>query len=624
MLRRANLIFLLLAAVFTTVLAAALSLRVEWLRRIEAAAADRIAVLGRKAPTDPSLVYLGIGEASLRLDPELDVDDLSTGGTAAERRALGLMAAGKWPWSREIYALAVERLVAAGARAVIFDLSFPTAGVGDGEFRRALEMHAGRVVLAGHLQRNPDGSETFIPPSVTLVSPALREEGVIGFDNCWTATDQVIRRATFRISDPHHESLVARAMEKGGFDHLVPPGHGSQRIRFAGGPGTFAARPFYEIFATEFWRRQFQDGEFFRDKIVVIGKSGNWIQDDHLTPMGLMEGPEIHMNIANAVLTRELIRDTTPWEDALIVSIAGLLAVLLTSAVSRPFMRLGILAAVAGAWIAGTVFVFNRTPVLLPAITPVIAWLLIGGTGFVSDLIREQREKGRVRATLDRYVSSAVVEELLGNRRAFNAALGGSVREITVLFSDIRNFTHLSAVTEAPQLVAQLNEYFTAMVRCVFDHGGTLDKFMGDAVMAVWGNVRSDGADRDAMAAVRCAFAMRIALADLNEGWRARGLAELDIGIALNQGDAVCGNIGAPNRMEFTVIGDVVNVAWRIQEFTKQHPGEILIGENLVPLITTEFDAEPAGSVPLLYGMETGFSRAVARNTAALALATGA
>src|SRR4029077_2313424 len=111
--------------------------------------------------------------------------------------------------------------------------------------------------------------------------------------------------------------------------------------------------------------------------------------------------------------------------------------------------------------------------------------------------------------------------------------------------------------------------YFTAMVDCVFECGGTLDKFIGDALMAVWGALHSQGAQGDAMSAVRAALLMRQKLAALNATWRERGWPELRIGIGINHGDVVAGNIGSPQRMEFTVIGDTVNFSWRLQEMTK-------------------------------------------------------
>ena len=156
------------------------------------------------------------------------------------------------------------------------------------------------------------------------------------------------------------------------------------------------------------------------------------------------------------------------------------------------------------------------------------------------------------------------------NPRQFEQSLGGVLKPVAILFSDIRGYSVVSARTDPQALVSQLNEYLSAMVECVFRHGGTLDKFIGDAVMAVWGNVRTDGIRNDATGAVRAAVAMREELVRLNAEWKERGLSELRVGIAVNHGEVVVGNVGSPRRMEFTVIGEAVNVSWRLQELTKQ------------------------------------------------------
>jgi adenylate cyclase len=138
------------------------------------------------------------------------------------------------------------------------------------------------------------------------------------------------------------------------------------------------------------------------------------------------------------------------------------------------------------------------------------------------------------------------------------------------------------------------------MVECVFRHGGTLDKFIGDAVMAVWGNVHSHGPRDDATNAVRAALEMRSELARLNADWRKRGLPELRAGIAVNQGDVVVGNIGSPRRMEFTVIGDVVNISWRLQELTKRFETDVLVSSNVRALLVEDFDLQSMGEASIV------------------------
>jgi adenylate cyclase len=173
------------------------------------------------------------------------------------------------------------------------------------------------------------------------------------------------------------------------------------------------------------------------------------------------------------------------------------------------------------------------------------------------------------------------------------------LKPATILFSDIRGYSFVSARSDPRALVTQLNEYLTAMVECVFRFGGTLDKFIGDAVMAVWGNTRSEGVRADAVNAVRAALAMRAELARLNESWAARGLPPLRIGVALNHGEVVVGNIGSPQRMEFTVIGDAVNVSWKLQELTKDLDSDLIVGESVMSLVIEEFDLRPLGKATL-------------------------
>jgi adenylate cyclase len=251
-----------------------------------------------------------------------------------------------------------------------------------------------------------------------------------------------------------------------------------------------------------------------------------------------------------------------------------------------------------GAWGGIALALFNDAALLIPTVGPLLAFGLNGIGGLALDIALERREKAHVRRTLERYVSRNVVQELIDHPDQYTRALGGDLRQVTILFSDIRSFTRAAATMDSRALVAQLNEYFAAMVECVFRHGGTLDKFIGDAVMAVWGNTRSNGAEEDATNAVRCALAMREELEKLNRRWAAEGRSRFRIGIGINSGEVVVGNIGSPHRMEFTVIGDAVNIAWRLQERTKHGP-TILLGESVAELLGETFPTEACGDLHL-------------------------
>jgi adenylate cyclase len=159
-----------------------------------------------------------------------------------------------------------------------------------------------------------------------------------------------------------------------------------------------------------------------------------------------------------------------------------------------------------------------------------------------------------------------------------------------VLFSDIRGFTTLSESRSPETLVSQLNEYFLPMVDKVLVEGGTLQKFIGDAIMAVWGDTHSLGLETDCAHAVRAALKMRTALSMLNEGWKGRDdRLELSIGVGINHGTVVVGELGHPQRMEFTVLGDGVNLAARLESATKQFGCDILVGETAEALTRNQF-----------------------------------
>ena len=585
-----------------------------FLARLQLHSDDFLAEKSRKAPVHPALVYLAIDELSTRLDAEVDIPFYLDGPhTPDDKKALEYMSRG-WEWNREVYALIIEKLLAAGTRVVALDIMLLKATPNDDALRKVIEKYPDRIVIAGNLQRQETqfgGGRKFSPPSETIVPSSLRERDVIAFDNFFALVDERVRGAVFQESIDDVEqhdttterkkvwlSIAAAAVKKSGIPNHLPTNPGDEfkmrRLRFAGPEKTFVPHPVCEIFSPGTWSGNFQNGAFFKDKIVLLGPHGNWSQDYHSTTLGIMPGPELHLNAMNALLTGEFCRMASLPVAAICLVGAGLLSWLVGVLIPRPSVRLLSVLAIPVAWVFVALRLYDSTGYFLPTVTPILVFGLIGISGMVADQVFERMEKARVRRTLERYVSKNVVGDLLSRRDEFAV---GVLKPVTILFSDVRNFTRFSAESEPHALVAQLNEYFAAMVECVFELGGTVDKFMGDAVMAVWGNATTDGVKTDAVRATRCAFSMHAALAKLNAQWKSEGRAEFEIGIALNHGNAVVGDIGSPNKMEFTVIGDAVNVAWRLQERTKDHPGEVLIGNSLVPLVSAAFYTESAGTI---------------------------
>jgi len=197
----------------------------------------------------------------------------------------------------------------------------------------------------------------------------------------------------------------------------------------------------------------------------------------------------------------------------------------------------------------------------------------LGVVIIADDITQEQR----LMSTLCRYVTRQVAEQIMKNRDKLK--LGGNRSSVAVLFSDIRDFTTISEHFKAEEIVGMLNEYFTRMLDPIFLYEGTLDKFIGDAIMAVFGAPVA-GTD-DAERAVRAALGMRRALRKYNIDRKERGLPPIENGIGITKGDAISGNIGSEQRMDYTVIGDTVNTASRLEGLTKTYPYKILVNEDV-------------------------------------------
>jgi adenylate cyclase len=588
-----------------TVLVALLYWSGLFLSAAELAARDWLTTnrVARLAPANPAIVFLALDEDTRSLDTVF-ADDLEKSPT------LRLMKNG-FPWSREVYAHVVERLTAAGAKAILFDLVFPAPREGDELFRAALERHSDRVVIGTNFVSNMEIGASV--PSHDLPTPELRppegQPSWLGFVNVQPDGDDLVRRISYRTTtlefggippDGKQEeilSLAARGLEKAGFADRIPSGHRSIRFRYA---EEIRPHSLHQIFVEEQWNAPpYHGGKFFRDKIVLIGATGQSSEDRVQTPFGVKIGPEIHLSAINAALEHDFLRETGRATNLALIVGAGLIAWMLGAWVRRPLLRIFL--------VALAVFIFwfvaqnlaNITGLIPILLSPILALTTCGATWSAWEQILDRLERQRTKRALERYLGQDVAGEVLDPASYLNS-LGGQRKPVTVLFSDIRGFTTLTESADAHELVAQLNEYFTEMVAIVFANHGTLDKFIGDAVMAHWGSIVTAGAGTDAARAVTAALAMREALARLNAGWKKRGMQEWAIGIGLNHGEPITGNIGAAGaheKFEFTVVGDAVNLASRLEGTTKQYHLDLCIGETVASLVRGQF---PLRSVDLI------------------------
>ena len=547
---------------------------------------------GRKTPAPSDFVFLGIDQSTLQLPP-LTAEEI------ASNRAFQLMTEKPFPWSREVWALLLDRLFGAGARAVMFDMIFSPPNDGDPAFHAALDRYRDKVVIGANF--DTANAAQAVTPNNALIPPPQLQDNRVGFVNFWAdPIDGKIRAVTYRVTDRQladlppdpsqeiYQSLSARALAKIGHASDVPDDFRGHLIRFTS-PDAFAPRPLYEVFDPKFWHANYADGAFFKDKIVMVGSSAQVMHDVFDTPMSpITSGPSLHLQAMAAAMNHEFLRPTSARTGLALVGMAGLTAWLLVAFLRRPLLCVATLVLITAAYLGAARLYYDGTGLLLLTV-PVLSVLVFSGSfSLAFEYALERLEKLRTRRTLERYVSKNLVREILENPDSYYSSLRGVRVPATILFSDLIGFTTLSEKADPEALVSQLNEYLSRMTSVVFRNGGTLDKFIGDAIMAVWGNVRSVGMAQDAKDCVRAALAMRRELRQLNQKWREEGRMGLGMGIGINQGEVIVGNIGSHERMDPTVIGDSVNLASRLEGLTRIYGVDILVGASAAELARDE------------------------------------
>jgi adenylate cyclase len=557
---------------------------------------------GRKTKTHQDFVFVGIDQESLKLTA-VGPEEIQN------NRAFQLMTERPFPWSRELWALLLDRIVNAGARVVMFDIVFDKPNDGDVPFHAALDRYRDKVVVGANFDfsrlQETGGSAIQVPPNTSLIPPTQMRDDRVGYvvffpdqidpktrSARYTITDRQLAHQLAAPTEEQYLSLSARALEKIGRSGDLPRDLRAHLIRFST-PEAFQPRPLWEIFDDKIWHANYHDGAWFKGKIVVVGPSAQILHDFVPTPIDEnMHGPALHLHALAAALDHEFLYDTPIAVDFATVIAGGILSWIVVAFVRRPFICLLTLLVISGAYLGVSRILYDTRGLLIMVVPTLSVFLGSGLLGLGFEYTLERLEKLRTRRTLERYVSKNLVKEILDNPGGYYNSMLGSRKPVTVLFSDLVGFTNLSEKADPAALVAQLNRYLSGMVPMVFDNGGTLDKFIGDAIMAVWGNVSSHGAAEDAKAAMRAALGMRRAMPKLNEVWLAEGVQPLAFGIGINHGEAIVGNIGSyepHERLDPTVIGDAVNLASRLEALTRVYAVDILVGQSAAELVRDDF-----------------------------------
>ncbi len=421
--------------------------------------------------------------------------------------------------------------------------------------------------------------------------PVLREQAAAyGFVNPNVDEDAFVRSASLTRSfqgkeTPGFDLQLYRLGVKMGLRAAELPDRQRVLINYRGGPQTFLTIPYYQVLNGEI------EPDVFEGSIILVGSTSPILHDVFPAPFatsGEMPGVEIHANFLETLFQGIPVRRASIWLGLVATVTAAVLAVWVTDRF-RPLPAVGLILLTAAAYAATTVAAFVWARYWMDTAAVPAALMLGYGATVVENFIQEQREKKR----LSRYFSPAVVEDIIRQKEDVN--LGSARRRVTILFSDIRGFTSISEKMSPEEVVGFLREYLTVMTDAVFQNGGTVDKYIGDAVMALF-NVPFDQPDHAARA-VKTALAFQERVKPLSEKFKAKYGLELKCGVGVHTGDAVVGTIGAEQRLEYTAIGDTINLGSRLESITKDYHVSIVISESTQEELKGEFLTRYLGEV---------------------------
>jgi len=544
---------------------------------------------------------------------------------------------GRWPWSRRVWTEVLRYISRGEPRAVGFDVMFgghETPQV-DQEFANVIH-GAGNVVLAysfssGEIELG--GGDTSLPKLDLLAGEAtaatassigeLKDTGKIllnvpldqlanaaaglGTIDAALDPDGAARRVALavKVQDPRQATLSFRSFDLRIADQVTnsPNGPVERQGAFAAkgslrvpldDPGrmlifwhgdaqhTYQRIPIWQVIAS-IYPQQFPYSEhsykpeYFKDKIVLIAASAAGSYDAHPTPFGDAEpGFIVHAAAIDNLLHNQAIRLAPGWFKYMAIALLAIVGAGVLVFISSGSFSAVALAAVTMVYGTASYVSFSSLHTSLPLVAPMLSLVLAFTSAAAVRYATTGRELRRTRGTLDRYISPALVNYVLENLDTIN--LAGEKRELTIFFSDVRNFTTLTESADPMELIALLDEYLAEMTDVIFKYEGITDKFIGDGILAYWGAFTPG--KNHALLAAQAALEMLGRLKKLNERWAAQGKKTLAIGIGINTGEVIFGNLGSGKKIEFTVIGDPVNVASRLEGLNKDFHTSIIISEQ--------------------------------------------
>ena len=542
--------------------------------------------------------------AALAPDPDIVLVDIDEKSLAAMETV-----AGRWPWPRVVHAELIEGLAAQKPRAIVFDLMFAEVDrfrpQDDAAFAETVAQHPNtyfpllRLPASGDAkgvrladlrslglvrtkQADADARMAIVPPLV--LPPEQWRAGLITFRE---DSDGVGRRYLLRevVRGWYVPSLPARVA----FDLGFPvPDQDDLILAWRGRAREFTRVSYSDLYEDFNRSKRTRAAGEFAGKIVIVGTAATGLQDLRVTPIDTLHpGAEILGTALENLKNGRSMREASAAWPALI----GATLVMLLFAGFRAGLDvrvLGVLLALTSSAMLYSSYLAVGRLVLLPTLTPLVtAWTFYAAAA-LTEYLRERNARMAALAQFSRFTNPHVARQLVEQ-----GGIETGRRDVTLLFSDIRGFTTLSETRSPEEVIALLNRYFSLQVDVVFRHSGSLDKFIGDCIMGIWGAPLDD--PDHARNAVACALDM----ADTLQAFKRELGAEhtdFDVGIGLHSGPAVVGLMGSQKRLEYTAIGDTVNLASRIEGLTKDAKRRILVSKDTMERCADAFDFVSCGS----------------------------
>jgi adenylate cyclase len=565
------------------------------LQQMEFFAQDWQTRLGRKTPVDDRLVLIGI-------DKPVYSSDFSDEELRREPVLRDLQ--NNFPWSRAVWARLIEKLSDAGAKVIVFDLVFASSGDGDDALNRALEKYRDRVVIGYNINvaktERGEFKELLLPNASVLTTDATSspvEDDRLGYVNLWPDFDDTLRRVNFRLTGDQLdnilpakvvlESMDARALRKFGRPDLIPSGSDSHLFRYTAPPG-YGYIPCLvgDVLSPKLWEKTYHNGKDFAGKIVFVGPTAEIFHDEHNTPFTdpkPMGGPEIHLQIMNAALHGEFLREPPLAASLLIGTLSGIIAAALCFLVRQPGRRL---LSVIGLGVGYALFaqmLFSHAGMVVPLSVPLMVLIVSSLLVLAYDFVLERLERVKLRHTMGLYFSPRVLEAVLSDPGSMTPRRAN----VVLLLTDLRNSTPLAEALGPKGMFELLNRVFEAQTTAIMGEEGNLEHFLGDQFLSYWGapQKQPDAADRAERAAMRLITAM--------ENLRATLTPEVQklfgYGVALHSGSVLVGNKGSVLRLDYGLVGDTVNEAARVEALTKYYGVRLIVTRDTFAQFKTQY-----------------------------------